>query len=97
MLVPTDVINMKLKKFMKNGIPIHVPERIDDPILNTLTTYNAEIRGLYNYYRLATDVSKKVDRFKHYHYTSLLKTIARKEQISIKQGLNKYGVSVERR
>lgn len=97
LLVPTDVINMKLKKFMKNGIPIHVPERIDDPILNTLTTYNAEIRGLYNYYRLATDVSKKVDRFKHYHYTSLLKTIARKEQISIKQVLNKYGVSVERR
>lgn len=97
LLVPTDTINMKLKRFMKNGIPIHVPERINDPILNTLTTYNAEIRGLYNYYRLATDVSKKLDRFKYYHYISLLKTIARKEQISIKQVLSKYGVSVKRR
>jgi len=97
LLVPGDVIRAKLKPFMQNKRPIHVPERIDDPILNTLTAYNAEIRGLYNYYRLATDVSRKLDTFKHYHYNSLLKTVARKEQISVCQVLDKHGISVKRR
>jgi group II intron reverse transcriptase/maturase len=97
LLVPGDVIRAKLRPFMKNNKPVHVPERIDDPVLNTLTAYNAEMRGLYNYYRLATDVSRKLDTFKHYHYNSLLKTVARKEQITVNQVLAKYGVSVKRR
>jgi retron-type reverse transcriptase len=97
LLVPGDVIRAKLKPFMRNNKPIHVPERVNDPVLNTLTAYNAEIRGLYNYYRLATDVSRKLDTFKHYHYNSLLKTVAWKEQISVCQVLDKYGISVKRR
>jgi hypothetical protein len=97
LLVPGDVIRAKLKPFMRNNKPIYVPARINDPVLNTLTAYNAEIRGLYNYYRLATDVSRKLDTFKHYHYNSLLKTVARKEKITVTQVLAKYGVSVKRR
>ncbi len=97
LLVPGDVIRAKLKPFMSNNKAIHVPERVNDPILNTLTAYNAEIRGLYNYYRLATDVSRKLDTFKHYHYNSLLKTVAWKEKCSVCQVLGKYGISVKRR
>jgi group II intron reverse transcriptase/maturase len=97
LLVPGDVIRAKLKPFMRNNKPIHLPGRINDPVLNTLTAYNAEIRGLYNYYRLATDVSRKLETFKHYHYNSLLKTVARKEKITVTQVLAKYGVSVKRR
>jgi group II intron reverse transcriptase/maturase len=97
LLVPGDVIRAKLKPFMRNNKPIHFPGRINDPVLDTLTAYNAEIRGLYNYYRLATDVSGKLDTFKHYHYNSLLKTVARKEKITVNQVLAKYGVSVKRR
>jgi hypothetical protein len=82
---------------MRNDKPIHLPERMNDPVLNTLTAYNAEIRGLYNYYRLATNVSKKLGTFKFYHYGSLLKTVASKEQISVNQVISKYGISVRRR
>jgi group II intron reverse transcriptase/maturase len=97
LLVPGDVIRAKLRPFMENGKPIHRPERLNDPVLNTLTAYNSEIRGLYNYYRLATDVSKKLATFKFYHYGSLLKTVANKEQISVNQVISKYGISVARR
>lgn len=97
LLVPRDIIQTKMQKFTQNGKPIHVPERINDPVLNTLIKFNGEIRGLYNYYRLATDVSKKLNVFKRTHYLSLLKTIARKEKKSLRQILTKYGVSVERR
>ena len=97
LLVPSDIINSKLRDFTKGNKAAARPERVNDPILNTLTAYNAEIQGLYNYYRLALDVSTKLDKFKYYHYDSLLKTIAQKEKTSISKVLKKYGVSVPRK
>jgi group II intron reverse transcriptase/maturase len=97
LLVPGDVINNKLQKFRRDKKPIARPERVNDSPLNTLTVYNAEIQGLYNYYRLATDVSTKLNKFKHYHYGSLLKTIAQKEKTHISKVLKKHGVTVSRK
>ena len=97
LLVPNDVIRAKLKFFMKGEKAAARPERVNDPVLNTLTAYNAEIQGLYNYYCLATDVSTKLNKFMHYHYDSLLKTIAWKEKTRISHILRKYGVLVPRK
>ena len=95
LLVPTDVIREKLKPFVRDGKAIHHNARINAPLLDTLTQYNAEIRGLYNYYCLATDVSTKIGKFKYFHYYSLLKTVARKEKCSIAQVIDRYGVDVK--
>ena len=57
--------------------------------------YNAELRGLYNFYCLATDVSTKLGKFRFYHYYSLLKTVARKEKCSVAQVITRYGVDVK--
>jgi group II intron reverse transcriptase/maturase len=97
LLVPGEVINEKLKPFVRKGKAVQHNARINDPILDILTQYNAEIRGLYNYYCLATDVSTKIGRFRYYHYTSLQKTIARKEKCSVAQVIEKYGVEVKRK
>jgi hypothetical protein len=97
LLVPSDVISAKLRMFTKDNKAAVRPERINAPVFNTLTAYNAEMQGLYNYYRLATDVSTKLNKFKHYHYGSLLKTIARKEKVHISKVLEKYGISVPRK
>jgi group II intron reverse transcriptase/maturase len=97
LLVPAEVISEKLKPFVRNGKAVHHNARINDPILDILIQYNAEIRGLYNYYCLATDVSTKIGKFRYYHYTSLEKTIARKEKCSIAQVIEKYGVDVKRK
>ncbi len=95
LLVPAEVIREKLKPFVRNGKAIHHNARINAPLLDTLTLYNAEIRGLYNYYCLATDVSTKIGKFKFFHYYSLLKTVARKEKCSIAQVISQYGVDVK--
>lgn len=97
LLVPGDVIENKLKRFRKGQKPDRRPERINNPVLDILTAYNSEMQGLYNYYRLATDVGKKLNKFKFYHYGSLLKTIAHKEKTSISRVLAKYGVTVPRK
>ncbi len=95
LLVPGDVIQEKLKPFVSNGKAIHHNARINLPLLDLLTQYNAEIRGLYNYYCLATDVNIKLGKYRYYHYYSLLKTVARKEKCSIARVLSKYGVDVK--
>ncbi|MDD2421022.1 MAG: reverse transcriptase domain-containing protein, partial [Heliobacteriaceae bacterium] len=97
LLVPADVIREKLKPFVNNGKATHHNARINLPLLDLLTQYNAEIRGLYNYYCLATDVSAKIGKFKYYHYYSLLKTVGRKEKCSIAQVLDRHGVDVKRK
>lgn len=97
LLVPGEVIRKKLEPFVRNGKAIHHNARINLPLLDLLTQYNAEIQGLYNYYCLATDVSTKIGTFRYYHYYSLLKTVARKEKCSITRVIDRYGVEVKRK
>jgi group II intron reverse transcriptase/maturase len=97
LLVPPDVVTEHLTPFVNNGKSVHHNARINDSILDIINTYNSEVRGLYNYYCLATDVSKKIGKFKYYHYYSMVKTIARKEKSSVKKVIDKYGVDVLRK
>ena len=97
LLVPGDVIQEKLKPFKKNGKSYPHLARVNLPIIDIISQYNAEIRGLYNYYCLATDVSKKLATFKFYHSYSMVKTIARKEKSTVRKVFKKYGVDVPRK
>lgn len=97
LLVPSEVISRKLQAFMQNGKAASFRARVDLPILDIINEYNAEIRGLYEYYSLATDVAMKIGRFKYYHYTSLIRTIAHKEKSSYRKVKAKYGIDVPRK
>ena len=60
---------------------------LDD--LEILNQYNAEIRGLYNYYRLANNVSV-LNNFYYVMRYSMLKTFAGKYQTRISRIIRKY-------
>ena len=97
LLVPGHVIQEKLKPFRKRGKAYPYVARVNLPVMDIINLYNAEIRGLYHYYCLATDVSKKLATFKFYHYYSMIKTIARKEKSTVRKVIQKYGVDVPRK
>jgi len=97
LLVPGEVISKKIQPFTRNGKPASFKARINLPVLDIINEYNSEIRGLYNYYSLATDVSGKINKFKYYHYVSLMKTIARKEKSSVNEVGEKYRIDVPRK
>lgn len=92
LIVPNKVITQKLKPFLKNNKPIHCSSRIRLSIFDIIRSYNIEIRKLYNYYMLADDVNIKLRKYRFYHYNSLAKTIAAKENSSVKKVISKYGV-----
>ena len=57
--------------------------------LEILNQYNAEIRGLYNYYRLANNVSV-LNNFYYVMRYSMLKTFAGKYRTRISRIIQKY-------
>ena len=95
--VPAEIIRQKTKQFSRNGKPIHKSGRMNAPIERIIKQYNSEIRGLYNFYCMAANVSKQLYKYQYYHYYSLVKTIACKFKLSLKQTFRKYGVSVSRK
>ncbi len=97
LLVPGEVIKEKIKKFTKNGKPTYINERVTLPINEMIAIYNAEIRGLFNYYSIANNVSKRLYEFKYYHYFSLAKTLAKKHKISVKKVIRKFRIPVKRK
>ena len=97
LLVPGQVIRDKLKPFKKGNKPYPCKNRSNLPIKEIIEAYNAEIRGLYGYYCLAVDVSRKLGMFKYFHYGSMLKTIAGKMRISSNAVVRSYGVAVPKK
>ena len=97
LLVPGEVINRKLETFRQNNKPVQRNDRVNFSIRDIIVKYNEEIRGLYNYYCLATDVSTKLAKYKFYHYYSMVKTIAKKERASVRATIAKYGIDVPRK
>lgn len=60
--------------------------------LEIVTTYNAEIRGLYNYYALAENVSSRMDMIYHVMEYSCLKTLAGKHKTSVSKIKTQYKI-----
>lgn len=71
---------------------MHRPSLINNDDLEILLTYNAEIRGLYNYYKLASDVHKLND-FRYWMKWSMLKTYANKYKTTSKKINEKYSTN----
>lgn len=63
--------------------PTHRAELLTQSDVEIIETYNAELRGLANYYVLASDVKKKLSRLEFLNNYSLFKTLANKHKSKI--------------
>lgn len=86
--------DLKVVKFSKDNIwkPIHRNLLVDHDDLEILSIFNAEIRGLYEYYKLANNVST-LHKFKYLMEYSMYKTYGRKYKKSIRQIRTKFNVN----
>lgn len=62
---------------------LHRPRLVGLPDLEVIEMYNAELRGLYNYYALAENVSNKMWQLRYVMEYSCLKTLANKYKSSV--------------
>jgi len=91
--VPVDVIRKKCAKYMKRGKPIHRPERLNDSDFSIVAQYQAEYRGVVQYYLRAYNVHR-LWQLHRIMKLSLAKTLANKFQISVREVIRKYQATV---
>lgn len=87
--VPADVIRKKCRPYMRKGKPRERPERLNESPYTIVATYQAEYRGLVEYYRLAHNLAT-LSRLQWAMQTSLLKTLAAKLHLTVNQVARKY-------
>jgi group II intron reverse transcriptase/maturase len=96
LLVPRDVMVAKRQPFLRKGKIVHRPELLDDADLGIISLYQAQWRGLLNYYLMAVNVSVRLPKVYRAMRLSLLKTLARKHGLTVPQVLRKYQQTVAR-
>lgn len=75
--VPLDVRKSKCAQYKRNGKPCHRPDRVNDDAYSIVSQYQAEFRGLVEYYRMAYNLGS-LSIVKWTMETSLVKTLAKK-------------------
>ncbi len=92
--VPQDVVRAKSAAYMRNGKPIHLGIRIHDSLYSIVEQYQAEYRGVVNYYRRATNLGA-LSHLRWVMEMSLAKTLAAKLKISVPQVFKRYKTTIQ--
>ena len=87
--VPVDVIRAKCAPYLHHGEPIRRTERTVDTDFSIVAQFQAEFRGVAEYYKLAFN-RHRLGRLKYVMERSLTKTLARKYRISVAQVYRRY-------
>lgn len=93
-LMPQSVVRKYRDRFCKRGKPVQRPELLGDTDYTIIQRYQSVLRGVYNYYCMAVNVSRRMSRIKWILQTSLLKTLASKLRCRVSEIRNKYQVVI---
>jgi group II intron reverse transcriptase/maturase len=92
--VPHKVKQEKCKRYMKNGKPIHLPQRTIDDAYSIVSQYQAEYRGVVQYYRMAYNLHT-LSKLRYMTEVSLVKTLANKYKTRCTKIYRKYGTTIK--
>jgi len=87
--VPTDVIRQHTRAYMKGGKPAHRNGLLQDDDYSIVSQYQAEFRGVVQYYVLASNVSH-FGRLQWVMNKSLAKTLANKHKTTARKVFRRY-------
>lgn len=94
LLLPKSVVQKKSAPYLKDGKPTHNSFLMINQDFSIVHDYQTKLRGLYQYYALATNVSQ-LQNLKWIMEQSLMKTLAAKHKCSVRVMLAKYKTSVQ--
>jgi len=94
LLMPQEVVRKYRKRYSKSGKIIHRAELLHDTDYTILQRYQGVLQGVYNYYCMATNVSRRMGDIKWTLEASLVKTLAHKFKCRVSRIYKKYQVSI---
>jgi group II intron reverse transcriptase/maturase len=84
LLMPADVVTKVRNNYSRSGKVTQRGDLMNDHDYMIVSRYQSVLRGLYNFYALAINVSKRMNKVHWILQTSLLKTMARKYRTSVR-------------
>ena len=91
--IPHKVKQEKCAKYMKHGKPKHMPQRTIDEAFGIVSQYQAEYRGVVQYYRMAYNLHT-LGKLKHVTERSLVQTLASKYKTTCSKIYRRYGTKI---
>ena len=92
--VPKSVIKDHCAKYMRAGKPIHLTQRVNDDAYSIVSQYQAEYRGVVQYYRMAYNLHT-LSLLKRVTELSLVKTLAKKFKTTCQKIYQRYRTTIE--
>ena len=92
--IPRRVIQEKCNRYMRGGKPKSLSWRTTDNAYSIVSQYQAEFRGIVQYYRMAYNLHT-LGRLKYVMEVSLVKTLANKYRTTCTKILKQYGARIE--
>jgi hypothetical protein len=92
--IPPDVIRTKCALYCRRGKPAQRPQMLHDDDYTIVAKYQAEYRGVAQYYLLAGDVHR-LQKLRWVMETSMLKTLAGKHRSTVNTMVRKYKTTVQ--
>src|SRR5258708_8297792 len=87
--IPEDVVKKKCKRYLKNGKPIHRKELETETAYSIMTRYQAEYRGLVEYYQMANNLNR-LSALRWVMEVSLTKTLAAKFKLTVPKVYDRF-------
>lgn len=87
--VPQRFVDERSARYMRNGKPIHRPERASNEDFSIIADYQAEYRGYVQYYSLAVNIAK-LNKLRWIMWSSVLKTLANKYKTTVRKIGKRY-------
>lgn len=94
LLMPQTVVRKYRDLYSRNGKVIHRSELEIDTDYTILQRYQSVLRGLYNFYCMASNVSNRMADIKWILETSLTKTLAHKFKCSVNEIYGRYRITI---
>ena len=92
--IPMQVKQEKCVRYMRRGKAIHLPQRTIDDAYSIVAQYQAEYRGVVQYYRLAYNLHT-LSHLKYVMEVSLVKTLASKCKTTCSKIYQRYGAKID--
>src|SRR5262249_19604675 len=83
LLMPLDVVGKYRARYSRKGKVVHRMDLLNDSDYTIIQRFQGILVGLYNYYCMASNVSRRMSHVLWILRTSLLKTLARKHKSTI--------------
>jgi group II intron reverse transcriptase/maturase len=90
LLMPRKAVAKILSQYSQKGRITHRMELDPEDDHTIINRYQSVLRGLYNFYCMATNVSRRMYHVKYILETSLTKTLAHKHRLTVNQVYQKY-------